>query len=1058
MVRENVDIVFRDQGIAVIKRKIDDLGEASARATRGVFLLQRAIFTLGGFGIVRALSAQADALTNLENRLKLTTETSRELQSVQTELFDIARRSRASLDGVAQTYTRTALSAKALGRSQAEVLDFTETVTKAAVLSGASTQEINASLIQLGQGIASNRLGGDELRSILEQLPLVADIIAKSIGVTRGELRELGSEGKLTGDVILKAFKEAKTEIDALFAQTAPTIGQAFAVARTNFLEFLDAFDDATGASAKVATAIITISENIEILVKAAAAFAAIFGVSLFGRLVKSITSYGRSLREANVQQTALRSRLVDIRAATLSNVEAIGRTAAIRQREATQNLALIAQKKIMIQQELQEAQVALAVRNQRTLSVAQTAALAATKANLAAITQRLNIVENQEALQTQKLTAARGLQAVATQAAIVATQRLTAAQAAATLSGRALGAALTGLRAAGSGLLAFFGGIPGLILLAVGALAAFILSAESAKEKFDRISENTFDATASIESLKAVQERLNEAIRDSGVASNEATATIIANSQAELLAKAKLLQFERDDLIKLQTERKQAVQDYLGQITAIQEQIKGIEGSLDRVKNADFQGYQDLLKTIDTLNGEIEVLRRQIAEVEGASFDTERQIAAIGETLRSAYSDVLVKAGGIVDRATAFAAKTLEAAANGSTFAGLNLAGAIDPANTAADSLIAKLVAGINLIRQAIGLAATGSAALDVPPNPGQINTSPRPKPNGLGIDGDLPPEVKGSGGGGGGGGSQVSFADELANITKKIELEKQYGIQKEINNNILSTEDKLKRSLSATEKEQISNATKLLDIAKIQGEILQEINGPQDTLIATQTALNNLFAEGAITLAQYNAKLFEARAAADAASGTFGGTFRAAILGASENVADLGKSLGEGIVNFAGQASNALVDFALTGKGSIKELFAELFANLARIIANNLFMEILGGLGGGFLGGGGGGGLGSLLGFADGGSILPTGPGSTDSQVVAFKKRPDERVDILTPGQQEAQKKNGSGNSSNSPMVSPNNVKILNVLDPSIVGDFLSTGDGENVIMNVLRKNGVV
>lgn len=1056
MVRENVDIVFRESGIAVIKRRIDDLGEASARATRGVFLLQRAIFTLGGFGIVRALASQADALTNLENRLRLTTDTSRELQSVQSELFDIARRSRASLDGVAQTYTRTALSAKALGRSQQEVLQFTETVTKAAVLSGASTQEINASLIQLGQGIASNRLGGDELRSILEQLPLVADIIAKSLGVTRGELRELGADGKITGDIILKAFREARVEIDTLFAKTAPTISQAFAVARTDFLEFLDSFDDATGASAALANAILTISGNMEVLVKTAAAFAAIFGVSLFGRLVKSVTAYGRSLRQANVQQNALRSRLIDIRAATLSNNEALVRSANLNTNQAAQNLKIIAQKRILLQQELQEAQVALAVRNQRTLSIAQTNALTATKANLARITQQLNLLENQEALQTQRITAARGLQAVATQAVVVSQQRLSAAVAASTLVARASAAALTGLRAAGSGLLAFFGGLPGLILLAVGALATFIFSAESAKERFDRIAENTSSANASIDAVREVQERLNQAIKDSAIASTEATATIIANSQQELQAKVALLNLEREALIRLQQERQVVIAELQAQLVEVQAKYTGLQDLFAKGLTKDSRAdgiLADLEEQIKTISDQIIKLNAEFTLTSG-------QIDQMGATISSAYGDILIKAGGILDKTTAFAISMLEAYNNGDLFAGLNLAGAIDPANTAAETLITKLVKGIALIREALNLAATGSAA-EVPPNPGQMDSSPRPKAAPTDPDFNLPGTGSG-GGGGGGGGSQASFEDELATLTKKIELEKQYGIQKEINNNILSTEDKLKRSLSATEKEQITNATKLLEIAKLEGEILNELKGPQENLIATQTALNNLYAQGAITLEQYNMKLLEARNAALAASGTFGGNFLAAIGQAREGVADLGTALGEEIVNFAGRASNALVDFALTGKANIKELFAELFANLARLVANNLFKDLLGNLGGLFGGGGGGGlfggGGGGLFGMATGGSILPSGPGSTDSQVVAFKKRPDERVDVLTPGQQAAQKNAGKSEGSNSNPAPSNMVKILNVLDPSLVGDFLNTNDGEDLIMNVLRKNGVV
>jgi len=46
-------------------------------------------------------------------------------------------------------------------------------------------------------------------------------------------------------------------------------------------------------------------------------------------------------------------------------------------------------------------------------------------------------------------------------------------------------------------------------------------------------------------------------------------------------------------------------------------------------------------------------------------------------------------------------------------------------------------------------------------------------------------------------------------------------------------------------------------------------------------------------------------------------------------------------------------------------------------------------------------------------------------------------------------------TANNNSEPVV---NQKIINVLDPSIVGDFLSSRQGEKVIMNVMRRNGVV
>ncbi|MDW5315017.1 phage tail tape measure protein [Rhizobium sp. PL01] len=73
---------------------------------------------------------------------------------------------------------------------------------------------------------------------------------------------------------------------------------------------------------------------------------------------------------------------------------------------------------------------------------------------------------------------------------------------------------------------------------------------------------------------------------------------------------------------------------------------------------------------------------------------------------------------------------------------------------------------------------------------------------------------------------------------------------------------------------------------------------------------------------------------------------------------------------------------------------------------LADIALQQLSAGFGGGSGGGGGFGGffsglLGGLLGFASGGTIMPGGTGGIDSQVVAFRKSPNERVDISKPGQ---------------------------------------------------------
>ena len=217
------------------------LGRINARADALRTSLARTFAFIGVGAGVRALVNYADTLTNVQNRLKLVTNSQQELTERTSDLFGIANRTRSSFESTATLYNRVALSARELGKSQEELLQFTESLNQAIILSGVSATEARNGLIQLSQGIASGALRGDELRSVLEQLPAVADVIAERLGVTRGELRLMGAEGLITADIILDAFKDAREELEDRFALTVPTVSQSFEILKNKVIEFVGA-------------------------------------------------------------------------------------------------------------------------------------------------------------------------------------------------------------------------------------------------------------------------------------------------------------------------------------------------------------------------------------------------------------------------------------------------------------------------------------------------------------------------------------------------------------------------------------------------------------------------------------------------------------------------------------------------------------------------------------------------------------------------------------------------------------------------------------------------
>lgn len=287
-------------GANVVIRSLADIRAAASRTGRSVGNLDRrmkaasttaAVFrrALAGLGAglaLREFVRLGDSFVNVTNRLKIATDTTEELVAVQERLFQISQSTRSNYESNATLFNRLALSSKDLGISLEEVLNVTESLNQAVILSGAATTEASAGLIQLSQGLASNRLSGDELRSILEQLPVVAETIAKSLGITRGELKFFGEQGKLSADVVFKAFREAREELEARFLETVPTVAQSFVILRNAAIRFVGQLNESTGVITNLSKLIIFLANNFDTLVKGITVAAAALGPLVFGRSI----------------------------------------------------------------------------------------------------------------------------------------------------------------------------------------------------------------------------------------------------------------------------------------------------------------------------------------------------------------------------------------------------------------------------------------------------------------------------------------------------------------------------------------------------------------------------------------------------------------------------------------------------------------------------------------------------------------------------------------------------------------------------------------------------
>ena len=233
---------------------------SALRATTGIAALYAAIRATG------AIVKGANALQNMENRMRLVVGAAGSVEKTQQRIFDIALRTRQPVGALAETYARLGLAADESGIPLQGLEQVVESIGQASALSGATAIESANAIRQFTQGFQSGRFAGEELRAVLEQLPRLAELIADGMGVSVGKLRELGKAGKLTTQQLYEAIQKGRQGISDEFATMDITIDQASTNLNTSLMRLLDAWVVNTGAADALAGAIDGVANAINAL------------------------------------------------------------------------------------------------------------------------------------------------------------------------------------------------------------------------------------------------------------------------------------------------------------------------------------------------------------------------------------------------------------------------------------------------------------------------------------------------------------------------------------------------------------------------------------------------------------------------------------------------------------------------------------------------------------------------------------------------------------------------------------------------------------------------
>ncbi|HHF3617678.1 tape measure protein [Haemophilus influenzae] len=209
----------------------------------------------------------ADSYTELQNRIRLVTNIQTAMVAATESVFDISLKTNQAVGATAQIYQRFAQNADRLNLSQLQVSELTETVAKSVAISGASAGAAEAALMQFGQALGSAELRGDELNSVIEQTPGLADAIAKGLGVTTGELKNLAKAGQLDIHTVIQALVKARDTVDNDFNKRVKTLSMSFTNLETSITKFSGEANSALGITQKLATGVDFVSDHLQELI-----------------------------------------------------------------------------------------------------------------------------------------------------------------------------------------------------------------------------------------------------------------------------------------------------------------------------------------------------------------------------------------------------------------------------------------------------------------------------------------------------------------------------------------------------------------------------------------------------------------------------------------------------------------------------------------------------------------------------------------------------------------------------------------------------------------------
>lgn len=252
-------------GAKVVTKALKTIGSTAKSLVSTAFNpLTAALAAFGGFQGAMGLIKTADAYTTLAGQLEFVTGNAQDAATAQDELYRMSQKSRTSVTDNATALVKLSQANSMTHLSTSENIKVLGGLNALMLKTGTSGANASDAMLQLTQALSSGVLAGDEFKSIAENAPAVMQKFADALGVSRGELKKMASDGKVTTEVMVGALKDIAEEGEQSFSQLPKTVSSGWQLVVNAFEKAWVAINSETGITAKIFDMLVDLSEYIE--------------------------------------------------------------------------------------------------------------------------------------------------------------------------------------------------------------------------------------------------------------------------------------------------------------------------------------------------------------------------------------------------------------------------------------------------------------------------------------------------------------------------------------------------------------------------------------------------------------------------------------------------------------------------------------------------------------------------------------------------------------------------------------------------------------------------